>query len=80
MKRSTKVKLTPFRSWYYGIPAGKLAETRNLVIKYCGINVNIFYRWLGGITPVPVPAQIIINQVAGERIFEVEEPVCIKES
>ena len=77
---SKKVKDNPLRAWYYGLSMCKLADARRDICKYCGISLPKFYRWLSGATPIPVSAQIVINQVAGEHLYEVEEPISIKES
>lgn len=79
MYYSKDVKENLLRSWYYDLPVRKVAESRDLIIKYCGIKLPVFYRWLSGQTPIPYSAQVIINQVAGMKIFDVEDPASINE-
>jgi len=75
MQSKRNVKNNPLRQWYYDLPVRKMADSRDDIVKYCGITLSIFYRWLSGQTPIPYTAQVIINQVTGQRVFEVETPV-----
>lgn len=80
MNYSRKVKNNPLRDWYHDLPVRKLADSRDAILKSCGISQAVFYRWIAGITPIPHTAQVIINQLAGVKIFPVAEPISLKET
>jgi len=77
MKSQSEVNNKSFREWYQSLPYNKVRGVREDVQKYCGIQMATFYRWLSGKTPIPHTAQVIINQVAGKKVFEVDQPVPI---
>jgi hypothetical protein len=80
MNNLPKVKENELRDWYYNLPYKKLGEFRQNIIVSCGINMPVFYRWLSGQTPIPHTAKVVINQVAGCKIFDIEDPVTMKET
>ena len=80
MHTTQKVNSNPLRDWYYDLPVRRVASYRVAIIKHCGINLAVFYRWLSGTTPIPYTAQVILNQVTGKKLFEVEEPIRLNEN
>ena len=79
MQFAKEVKKNSFREWYYNQPYVKVGATRKAIIAACGINGRIFYAWLQEKTPVPEPAKVIINQVTGQRVFDIEDPKTVDE-
>jgi hypothetical protein len=80
MKSETKVKSVtrePLRNWYFNLPKIKSERIRMELVRSLGINPVVFYRWLSGQTPVPVSAQIVINQATGKQIFNVPDIINI---
>ena len=79
MRFAKEVNKNSFQDWYYHQPYIKIGAIKKAIINACGINDRIFYAWLQGRTPVPAPAQAIINQVTGQRVFDVEDPKTVEE-
>ena len=79
MRFTKEVKKNPLREFYYNQPYIRVGATKDAIIKACGINTVIFYRWIQGVTPVPGPAQAIINQITGQRVFDIEDPKTVEE-
>ena len=80
MNADIEIKKNQFKKWYHSNPKAEIPEIRRRVIDTCGISVYVFYNWLSGVSPVPVSSQIVINQIAGKKVFEVPELLPINNS
>ena len=67
-----KVKINYFGDWIKSITVDEYKEKRSAVICRCKITPQIFRHWKAGITPVPVLAHDIIENIAGKKVFNVE--------
>lgn len=57
-------------AWLATVPAGKLIEIRDRIMRDCGISRYVLAHWLAGRTRIPYLALQKIEDIAGKRLFE----------
>lgn len=62
------------KEWYYSLsrPRDLHTTARTIICERCNISLRTFYAWISGETEVPHLAKQVINEVAGEKVFDVE--------
>jgi len=68
-----------FIGWWGSVPQKEVAEKRKEIIEKCFISPFIFRHWEKGNTEIPTFVLAKIEEIAGEKIFKLEESEVINE-
>ena len=59
-----------FKEWWAELPQGNVSKMKQKIMSGCYISYQVFYFWLNGRTEIPDIAMSVINQIVGEKIFD----------
>lgn len=59
-----------FSNWLLSLPIREYKNARNDILQRCGISRTVLSCWRTGRTKIPKPAKHVINEIAGQNVFE----------